>query len=224
MDKEDIKKKITDAFKKYTKTANPKAANVIPNSLTSGKLYEAYILSHVAEQLVKKEGLKLKLVNSNHVKLKSSAGKIDRSKPRFDVYKSSNCIAEIWTDIEFTTLSYDRDLQNSTPNRGQYHELDIVVVDPKSSGRPSHDKIWLGVECKHTQYQKGLLKEILGIRRELSLLKDNRKTNFKKWPRSDVPADPPSCLLVYSSDANVKHYSSPGNLFGIDFKYELLKP
>ncbi|PAU93711.1 hypothetical protein CK503_11205 [Aliifodinibius salipaludis] len=225
MDKEDIKKKITSTFQKYTKANNTKAADVITNSLTSGKLYEAFILSRVAEQLVKKEGLKLKLVNSKYLKLKTSAGKIDRTKPRFNVYKSGNCIAEIWTDIEFTTLSYAKDSSFTSPDPGQYHELDIVVLDPNLSGRPGYDQIWLGVECKNTSYEKGLLKEILGIRRELSLLRSTpQQTKFSKWPRKNVPADPSSCLLVYSTDANVQNYSSPGDLFGIDFYFEPLNP
>ena len=93
-------------------------------------------------------------------------------------------------------------------------------MEPGQQGRPRHDSVWLGVECKNTGYQKGLLKEILGIRRELSLLSDNRSTKFSSWPRSLVPADPASCLLVYSTDADVMDYSAPGTVFGIDFVYE----
>ena len=83
-----------------------------------------------------------------------------------------------------------------------------------------NDELWLGIECKNTGYQKGLLKEILGIRRELSLLSNSKLTRFRVWPRTTVPADPASCLLVYSTDANVSDYAAPGEVFGIDFIYD----
>jgi hypothetical protein len=85
---------------------------------------------------------------------------------------------------------------------------------------PSAHTIWLGVECKNTGYTKNLLKEILGIRRELSLLKSSRSTRFSNWPRSSVPAEPLSCLMVYSTDQAVSGYSGPGGVFGIDFVHE----
>jgi hypothetical protein len=68
--------------------------------------------------------------------------------------------------------------------------------------------------------RRGLLKEILGIRRELSLLTDTRSTKFSSWPRSFVPADPASCLVVYATDADVLDYAAPGTVFGIDFVHE----
>jgi hypothetical protein len=106
--------------------------------------------------------------------------------------------------------------------KGDYHELDILVVGAGTTGRPRHDQIWLGVECKNTGYEKGLLKEILGIRRELSLLTDWQPTKFARWPRASVRATPPSCLLVYSTDEDVADYSAPGNTFGIDFIHEAM--
>jgi hypothetical protein len=94
------------------------------------------------------------------------------------------------------------------------------MVDTGLSGRPSHDRIWLGVECKNTGYNKGLLKEILGIRREMSYLHNSKSTRFRHWPRSSVPADPSSCLLVYSTDQAVLDYQDPGQVFGIDFVHQ----
>jgi hypothetical protein len=79
----------------------------------------------------------------------------------------------------------------------------------------------LGVECKNRGYTKSLLKEILGVRRELSLLTDvSVSTQFNTWPEAAIRADPPSCLLVYSSDNAVKYYKSPGDLFSIRFEYD----
>lgn len=88
-------------------------------------------------------------------------------------------IAELWTDVEFTSLSYDQRGASAPIQREDYQELDIVVTDAGVSGRPRHAEIWLGVECKNTGYTKGLLKEILGIRRKLSLLQNPRPPVFR---------------------------------------------
>jgi hypothetical protein len=122
--------------------------------------------------------------------------------------------------VEFLALSYSIQGESSPPTKGHYHELDLVVVNAGATGRPKADQIWLGAECKNTTYQKGLLKEILGIRRELSLLTNGNPTFFNYWPRNSVPANPPSCLMVFSTDSGVIEYSAPGNIFGIDFEYE----
>jgi hypothetical protein len=120
----------------------------------------------VIEQLATQENLQITLINSRYIPLKSSPGPINRSYPYFQLRRNSSLLAELWTDVEFTSLSYDQ-FQASRPlQRGDYHELDIVVTEPAVTGRPSHSKIWLGVECKNTGYTKNLLKEILGIRRE----------------------------------------------------------
>jgi hypothetical protein len=105
---------------------------------------------------------------------------------------------------------------------GDYHEIDVAIVAPNVSGRPQPTEIFLAAECKNTGYQKSLLREILGVRRELSLLDDPRATAFASWPRSSVPASPPSCIVVYSTDAQVLKYAAPGAYFGIDFFHEPL--
>jgi hypothetical protein len=91
------------------------------------------------------------------------------------------------------------------------------MVPPGSKGRPRPAELLLAVECKATTYEKSLLREILGVRRELSLLTDSTPTSFTAWPRSDVPARPASCLLVYSTDSTVNQWQPAGDAFGIDF-------
>lgn len=167
------------------------------------------------------EGYSLILVGGTKFQLKSSPGPINRSYPRIELRRSDNPIAELWTDVEFLSMSYCMG-GASNLTKGDYHELDILVVGAGTTGRPRHDQIWLGVECKNTGYEKGLLKEILGIRRELSLLTDWQPTKFARWPRASVRATPPSCLLVYSTDEDVADYSAPGNTFGIDFIHEAM--
>jgi hypothetical protein len=214
-----IQKRLERIFKQHL-GVNPRVAQeLVPATVSPGKLYEAHVLSRVVEHLVVDEGYSLTLVGGSKIQLKSSPGPINRNYPRIELRRSGACVAELWTDVEFLALSHCSQLA-ATPTKGCYHELDIIIVDPGLSGRPRFETIWLGVECKNTGYQKGLLKEILGVRRELSLLDPGQPTRFSTWPRSLVTARPASCLLVYSTDANVVDYSAPGIFFGIDFVYE----
>lgn len=215
-----LKSRITRAFRKYAAAPGRRLFEAMPRALTVGKLYEAYTLGLLAEQLTLNEGLQLKLMTGSKLRMRSSPGPIDQNFPRIDVYRQAVKIAEIWTDIEFLTLSYRMRGSPSSLTRGDYHELDIVMVDPNIRGYPSCEQIWLAVECKNTGYKKSLLKEILGVRRELSLLSPNIPTLFTNWPSSTVPADPPSCLLVYATDSAVTEYSAPGATFGILFFHE----
>jgi hypothetical protein len=209
------------AFAKYTGATSTTAVSLIPNDIKAGKLYEAHVLGCIARDLTTKEGLELVLVQGSKIVLKGSPGPINSAYPHIEVRRSGIYIADLWTDVEVSTLSFARS-GLSTPALGHYHELDIVMVDATTSGRPRPDQLWLGVECKHTPYDKALLRQILGVRRELSLLQDAQQSRFSKWPVSTVPAEPPSCLIVYSSSNAVLNYTHPGEVFGIRFIYEPL--
>jgi hypothetical protein len=221
MNKGAVKAKVESLLRRFASASSQAAySSVIPKSLTTGKLYEAHVLSLVIEKLAVQEGFRVVLRNSAFLPLKSAPGPINRTYAYFELWRASTLCAEIWTDVEFLSLSCSQRGNASMPGRGDYHELDIIVAEPGLSGRPSHLSIWLGVECKNTGYTKNLLKEILGIRRELSLLQNSQSTRFSTWPRSTVPANPPSCLMVYSTDQAVAGYSGPGQVFGIDFVHE----
>ena len=222
MTKKQIIQKLKDAFAKHLKVSPAFAAGLVPPSITDGKLYEAYVLSRVVEKLNNIENMTLTLVGGTKMKLKSSPGPINPAYPHIRLERNGGYVADLWTDVEFLALSYCSQGTSSPPTKGHYHELDLVVVEAGATGRPRYNQIWLGVECKNTSYQKGLLKEILGIRRELSLLSNVNKTCFNYWPRTSVPANPPSCLIVYSTDSGVTDYADPGSVFGIDFEYEPL--
>lgn len=219
MTKNQIRQRIIKAFQNYFLLSGPTVTSLLPATVTAGKLYEAYVLGIVAERLTLDEGFTIKLTNGRQVALKSSPGPINRSYPVLEVRKNGLCVAEIWTDVEFLSLSASRRAR-TTSSLGDYHELDILVVEPHLSDRPAHDKIWLGVECKNTGYNKDLLKQILGVRREMCYLQDPRLTRFRAWPRALVPADPNSCLLVYSTDKAILNYKEPGDVFGIDFVHK----
>lgn len=215
-----VKTRIDSILQRYQPSAI--ALSLVPQTLTAGKLYEAWVLCDVLERLRADEGYTIRLLRSTKVTLKSSPGPINRAYPYFELTAGNLGTLELWTDVEFMTLSHSRRMSLSSPMPGDYHELDIVVVEAGTSGRPRHDAVLLAIECKNTGYTKDLLRAILGIRRELSLLSDPRTTRFQSWPRSAVPADPASCVLVYSTDPSVLAYSGPGVTFGIDFFHEPL--
>jgi len=222
MNKQNAKRKIEALLRRFVSASSRSAySSVIPAALTAGKLYEAHVLSRVIEALATQEGYTIRLINSTFLPLKSAPGPINRGYAYFELHRGGSLRAELWTDVEFLSLSCDQRGKRYTPDFGDYHELDIIVATAGLSGRPRHKDIWLGVECKNTaSYTKNLLKEILGIRRELSFVTDAQTTRFSSWPRNTVPADPPSCLMVYTTDSSVRSYSGPGEMFGIDFLYE----
>ncbi len=207
-------------FQRYLAASRSHARNLVPPTMTMGKLYEAYVLGVVAEALTKREQLTLTLVGGTSLVLKSALGPINQAYPYIQARRNGQRFADTWTDVEFIALSCTLQHRTSNPTLGDYHELDILLVKPGTTGRPTPTEILAGVECKNTGYTKGLLKEILGIRRELSLLQDAKPTHFTTWPRNRVPADPPVCLLVYSTAPSVARYAAPGATFGIDFFHE----
>jgi hypothetical protein len=219
MTRAEIQQQLRKIFKDHLGASSIISQGLVPQTVSAGKLYEAYVLSRVVERLALDEGYSLTLVGGTKIQLKSSPGPINRSYPRIELRRSGNCLAELWTDVEFLSLSYCTG-GATILTRGDFHELDILIVNAGVSGRPRYDDLWLGIECKNTGYEKGLLKEILGIRRELSLLSGPNSTRFRVWPRITVPADPASCLLVYSTDKDVADYAAPGRVFGIDFVHD----
>lgn len=214
-----IKNRINAALRAGVRGSASKISRLVPPSITLGKLYEAYVLALVCERLNSEEGLDLTLVGSKKAALKSSPGPINNAFPHIRVERTGIHVANIWTDIEFTALSASQ-AGNIKLTPGEYHEIDVAVVSADADSRPLPEQVFLAVECKNTGYQKSLLREILGIRRELSYLSENLPTQFLSWPRTVAPARPPSCVIVYSTDSKVLQYVEPGKYFGIDFFHE----
>src|SRR6266700_5347537 len=219
MTPQQLKDKISRAFARYLGVTSNQGTQLIPSGV-AGKVYEAYVLSLVARDLVTKEGCQLRLNRGSRVQLKSSVGPINRAYPHIQVSRGGMPLGEMWTDVAFLSLSFWRNPQSATPTKGDVHELDILLTVPRAAAHPTPKEILMGIECKHTAYERRLLREILGVRRELSLLSDATPTAFKSWPRPTVPADPPSCLLVYSSSPAITSYAAPGVFSGINFLHQ----
>jgi hypothetical protein len=214
LSRDEVKRRVDRIVDQYR--AAGAGPSVISATVTDGKLYEAWVLCEVLRQLRYLEGFKIVLRQGTTIHLKSAAGPINRAYPYFELTKEGQAL-ELWTDVEFEALSYTRARHKTAITRGDFHELDLVVVPAQTDGRPSPDEVHLGVECKRTDFGKHLLRGVLGVRRELSLLARPTGTVFQTWPSSHLPADPPSCLLVYTTDARVAAYAKPGEYFGIEF-------
>ncbi len=210
--------KVNEIFSTYDSAAT--AGDLVGEEWKAGKVYEAWVLTLVLDRLEHIEGFDVVLVGGTKVHLKSSPGPINSNYPHFRATRSGGSTYDIWTDVEFSTLSYAMSGGIGKPGQAHRHELDIILVKDGVSGYPRHDELVLGIECKNTGFEKAMARAALGVRRELSLLQDDQPTAFNSWPRSMVPAKPPSVLLVVSTDDTVDAFNEAGCKFGVDFLYE----
>jgi hypothetical protein len=189
----------------------------ILTTVVPGKIYEAWTLGFLVQQLIAHEASTVTITNGSKLRLRSSGGGIDRGYTYLEVARPGRPTIELWTDIQFTSLSYHRRGMPQPLAPCDHHELDIVAVPVGTAGRPRHDQILLGIECKHTPFAKHMARAALGVRRELSYLQGAAPTAFGSWLRASVPARPPSVLAVFSSDGGVTKYQPAGDEFGVDF-------
>lgn len=197
--------------------------------LTDGKLYELFVLSDVITDLAGR-GFTLTFVGGvspkgaaasrSTLRFKASPGQIKTSDSHFEVRApgSKRVDYRIFVDIEFDTLGHS---QIAARDHSRRHELDIIVTSA-SRGYPAHDQIALGVECKAVaNFYKGLIKEALGVRRELSLLHPTRNSVLSSAggiPAVQVKADPPSEFWLAFIDPKGNQYGQSPAVFGIELK------
>ena len=138
-------------------------------------------------------------------------------------------------DIEFIGISgraSSPSLGVQTFRKNFVHELDIAILKKNISNgrRPTFRDIYLAVECKNTQnFGKSILKQILGIRRELSFLLVRElfflpisffhRYNINKITHRWINQYPPTEFWIYSSNSLVNSLQHVGNFWGLKFKY-----
>lgn len=190
-------------------------------ALTNGKLYELFVLADLLSDL-KSRGFALSFVGAHPtLKFKASPGQIRLADSHFEVTSPASTTVDfrIFVDIEFDTLGHSKSPATDNSRR---HELDIIVTTA-SNGYPAHDEIALGIECKAvSNFNKALIKEALGVRRELSLLQvptTSTLTQAGGSPAKTVPADPPSEFYLVFIDPKGRNYAQSPGVFGIDLKH-----
>ena len=191
--------------------------------LTNGKLYELYVLSEVVTGLVSR-GCHLKFLGSS-LAFKGSPGMLKASDPHFEVTTPNGDDLWLFVDIEFETLGHFHSHIHSSGaghDDSRRHELDIILVG-KNSGYPTHQDIWLGVECKSTaKFTKKIIKEALGIRRELSFLASHQISKLSSGGAMSpifVPADPASEFHLAFIDPKGLSYAISPSSFGITLRH-----
>ena len=188
-----------------------------------GKTFELYSLSDIIEELERKGfNLRLILINGN-VQFANKPSKLDRNRfSHIQLYRNNENY-ELWMDIEFIGISRNHASLSSRAQifrKNFVHELDIAILEKNipDGKRPTYREIHLAVECKDTQnFRKPILKQILGIRRELSFYKGFPKIN--KITYRKIKQNPPTEFWIYSSNLSVNNLQDVGNFWGLKFKY-----
>ncbi|WP_457642699.1 hypothetical protein [Persephonella sp.] len=217
----EIEQTIIDKIKETFERLGVSSSSInIPD--LQGKTFELYSLSDIIEELeIKGFNLKLIPINGN-VQFANKPSKLDRSRfSHIRLYRNREKY-ELWMDIEFIGISGDDvslSLETQIFRKNFVHELDIAVLENNipNGERPTYKEIHLAVECKDTQnFGKSILKQILGIRRELSLLSD---TYRNKITNNRINQNPPTEFWIYSSNPSVNNLQHVGNFWELKFKY-----
>lgn len=211
-----IKGKITAVLSRYAHISPTQAIGLLPTKSLQGKLYEAHVLAYIIEKLVTEEHFQVTLVRGGTLKLRQKGGPINRTYPYFEVRKNGEFFGELFTDIYFSTLSYDLRGRPIPLSYGDYHELDIALLRRQEQDYPAPYQIMLAIECKNTSIKKNMIREVLGFRRELSILIDRPlSTDFENFPINQIEASPNSVHMFFCSDRRILRFSNSCRVFGI---------
>jgi hypothetical protein len=217
MDRAKAEAEIKKVFQNY-RHAQP-GDTALLQSLSSGKMYELFVLAKLLEDLAAR-GCTLRFVGTS-LRFKASPGKIKTSDPHFEVgvpHSPLSTSFRIFVDIEFETFGHH---MSPVSDNSRNHEIDIVVV-AVSSGYPSHLDVALGIECKSgAKFSKGMLKEALGVRRELGIIDAMTLSVLSQHGAGTVhvPMDPPSEFWLAFCDPKGLNYAQSPSRFGIELKH-----
>jgi len=189
------------------------------SGLSQGKLYELYVLASLLTDL-KGRGFSIALTKDT-LKFKGAPGLIHHSNPHFVVSAPNGTKLRLFVNIEFQTQGILLSTKRGT-DLSAYHELDIVLVEESATGHPRYDEVYLAIECKSGKFGKNFLREVLGVRRELSLYvheQESLLTAVGGNPSVSVRAEPASeYWLAFIDDDGHQYRESPAE-FSIELKH-----
>lgn len=195
---------------------------VLPAKTSDGKLYEALVLARFLERAASE--FDIHMVRNGPLTLRSGWGGVDRRYTYFELrsIRTGALKAEVFTDIVFAGLSAHVSGRcgsidcRSHRYRADFHELDIAVIRPNHSDVICHNHVLLAIECKNRPIEKADIRNLLGLRRELSVLVPQHRRSFLAWPFRKVKAKPASkIVLATSDDKSAADYIGPENTFGL---------
>lgn len=214
MDRDQAITEIDAIFGTYA--ASMPSDTALLRSLSDGKLYELYVLSELIADLDRR-GFAIRFVGRT-LSFKGAPGQIKLGDPHFELRAPNGAPLWLFVDIEFRTLG---STQVPVSDYSGYHEIDIVVVTD-TPPMPSHEQIALAVECKCVaKFGKKLVKEALGVRRELSYFADQQPSILSQLGGSHVAvgAEPPSEFWLAHVDRAGNAYDESPRAFGIELRH-----
>lgn len=211
IDKIQAKQKITNVFRAYKSLTSADTSEIA--KLKGGKLYEVFVLSELISDL-RKHGYTITFHGSK-LKFKAKGGLVKQSDPHFDIVDPTGFSYQVFVDVYARTMG---EALGAASDRSCFHELDIAIIERGLNGvSPSHDAVFLAIECKDlAHFTKNIVREVLGLRRELSLLSYSQQSEVFG---TSVPADPPSELWLACSDPRCLNYSSSPQQYGVEIRY-----
>jgi hypothetical protein len=220
-----MKKKLRAAFRRHLGVDRLTAGQLLTSAKLQDKAYELGALIEVMAKLKKfRPSLDFTLEQGLSLVFRAKGGPIQRTQwPYIRIDDGGVTVGELWVDIECLAISAGPGAKTLTGYLyGKCHELDIVLVVPDTDGRPLPDEIFLGVEAKHREFNKALLKELLGVRREMTMRSEPfayPAPQWFVWWASELPAFPPSGLVAFCSSATVLNYAAPADFWGISMEH-----
>jgi len=212
-------RRLQKAFQNHLSVNATTAGQLLSGATMADKAYELRCLVALLNEFKRADHrISFTLQSGTEIRFRSKGGPINRRRwPCIIMQRGSHPIAEIWTNIEFEALSATN--QNHTltiPTYGDTHELDLILTRPNiSDGYPKTRKLLIGVEAKHRPYNKSLLKELLGVRREMALRSRLTPHHLTWWHSAMLPCSPPSILIAYCGYASISDYDGPSGYFGL---------
>lgn len=206
---------IMKIFKRYNAHYSKSLKSISTSNI--GKTYELFTVAHLVEELAGR-GYWINYSHRNApLAFKAAPGAMKTSDPHFELtHPRSSVHFSLFVNVEFETLGSSR--QSGVTDLSRRHELDIGIYSCYRNGYPSHDEVALGIECKAvTKLTKQMVRGVLGLRRELSVLSAPSRTRLAL--ASPQPADPPSELRLYSTDGRINNYTQSPAVFGVDLRH-----
>lgn len=222
MDAGQATQEIKSVFSTYHTLS--KADRTKISALNAGKLYELWVLSRLITE-IDARGYTIAFKGSN-LTFKGAPGYLKVTDPHFTINGPGlpRDKYRIFVDVEFTTLSAMH-RSATLPDRSAYYEADIIVTR-STRPRPTPHETAIVIECKaHANLAKGVVREILGTRRELSLLRlghsypcDLPDIANPSSPLRLVPATPSVDLRLVTTDPKAVRYRQGPDFFGINIE------
>ena len=199
------------------------------------KVYEVFCVYKLLEWMKERYNSTIYYHGGKNMVIQHNGGKIDKTKyAYFEITDGHGAIKlEVHMNVYFKTLGSHlisnnemrlekiKDVDRDFPST--YHELDIIVIENgENDTAPRHDEIILGIECKHHSIvHKRVIREILGVRRELSFFCSSGTPSkldciLNHEDPDMIRAYPSSILWLAHRNDRILYYESSPEIFGIE--------